>query len=311
MRVAVIGGSGLIGNAILIELAGTGHEIHNLDISVSQVSDTLTRSTFFDLTDTPLDENFLASYDVVVLAAGDLDKACRAHPQKAWRLNVVGAADLVRALSVSGRCPMLLFISSGMVYNADALEPPFGETAPTLGSSLYTASKLCIENAIQAAADAGLLRGAVVRPFTVFGAGPMSGDRGHLIGRWADLAEKDRPLTIYGDGSQVVDLVPVATVARLCRVLIETKNSKTPFRIVNATAGTPTTLSEIAACFKEVNRNVRVVHEPISSNGQRRGWGDASLMRQLLGRDFGVAPPKEALEEYLRRRFIGMENSNR
>jgi nucleoside-diphosphate-sugar epimerase len=182
-----------------------------------------------------------------------------------------------------------------MVYDR-SVDRPLSEDSPLAENGAYGAAKLSFERATQAAVDSGMSSALILRPFTVYGHGLMSGDRGHFIGRWLELAEAGRPLTIYGAGLQSVDLVCVATVSDVCfRYISEAR--PLPLRTLNVTAGAPLSILDVAVAFQEARPDIQIqcVNSPelVTLNG----WGDSSAMSEYLGQ---VLPsPLAALRVFL------------
>src|SRR5262249_12083819 len=140
------------------------------------------------------------------------------------------------------------------------------------------------EMALRAAAFGGLCAGLVLRPFTVFGPGPMDGARAHFIGRWLAQARAGQPLTLHGSGGGVVGLVRVGAVAGLVLRFLD-RPASLPFMVLNATGGTPLTVSEIADCFRKVAPGISIERVSAPNGAIRRGWGNPTAMCAFLGTD--------------------------
>jgi dTDP-L-rhamnose 4-epimerase len=87
----------------------------------------------------------------------------------------------------------------------------------------------------------------VIRPQNVIGAGqalhnPYTGVLAAFLAR----LREDKPLTVYGDGSQTRDFVHVSDLARLIAWTIQEPGEPGPVRILNSGAGVRTTLLELA-----------------------------------------------------------------
>ena len=142
------------------------------------------------------------------------------------------------------------------------------------------------------------LTSLVLRPFTVFGKESLPPDRGHLFGRWLTLGKQGRKLTVYGDGSQVIDPVPVESVASACKAWLS-MNSLKGITTVNVTSGHPLTLQRLAELFVEAGLAPGIERMPAMVGDTSRGWGDPAAFEQLVGQRI-TALPEETVYDFLR-----------
>ncbi|MBI1796328.1 MAG: dTDP-4-dehydrorhamnose reductase [Candidatus Eisenbacteria bacterium] len=89
---------------------------------------------------------------------------CEREPERAWRVNALGARNAAQAAAEAGAG--VLAISTDYVFGGDA-RAPYDEYAPTAPRSVYGASKRGGEEAVRAANP----RHAIVRTAWLFGAG--------------------------------------------------------------------------------------------------------------------------------------------
>jgi nucleoside-diphosphate-sugar epimerase len=293
-RVAIVGGSGFIGAHVAKGLAARGGHVTVFDLKPPQ-ADIGASFRSLDIT-AKKDSTDWNEFDAVVIAAGLLAGACAAQPRLAWEVNVAGTLRIIDAIQRSERPSRVVFLSSGMVYDATAATPPFTESAPVSARCAYRASKLTVESALAVAAGGGSLRALVLRPFTVFGSG-MSGIRGHLLGRWLELGKQGEPLTVYGSGDQVVDAVPVEYVAEASAAWLR-DTSAPAFSVVNVTSGAPLRVARLAELMVQAGRAAGIVRLSANRPDESRGWGSISALRRLLARDL-PADPEYAVREFL------------
>ena len=221
-----------------------------------------------------------------------LGKKCKSSPEDAWRLNVTATTNLLNALDRAANAPRLIFISSGMVYNARKIRPPFIENDPVSAHCLYTYSKLRIEHLLHLAAKRKTFSSLILRPFTVYGEGALSGDRGHLFGHWLELGRQGKQITIFGDGNQVVDPVPVERVAQACASYLSL-HSPPQLMTVNITSGNRLTIRQLADLFVESGVAPCISTEPGTMADSRRGWGSAERLEALIGQKLSRDPARE------------------
>lgn len=185
MKIAVTGGSGFIGSAVIKYAKSLGHQVWSFDKADGD-------NILGDL-------NNLSGADVVVHLAGILgvselfDKA-----EEAIDTNIRGT---LRVLRVCQRDNI------GYV----------GITMPPVFPSVYTATKLCAFNLAEAWRKAYDLRVSHVVAYNTYGIGQKHGPTHpqKIIPTFASKAWKKEPIPIWGDGSQTVDLIHVDDVARI------------------------------------------------------------------------------------------------
>ena len=105
--------------------------------------------------------------------------AALSHVGNSWErrratleVNLLGTDAVLDAVAQTNRETTVVLVSSGQVYGAtDEGSMPLGETAATRPRSPYAASKLCAEVLGRQAADAGMARTVMVRPFNFAGPG--------------------------------------------------------------------------------------------------------------------------------------------
>ena len=290
-RVVVVGGCGFIGSRLAISLASAGADVTVLDLATPP-PDLVPhcRVEARDITVRDSLRGALEDADAVYLCAGLLAKRCDEEPERGWAVNVTGTVNVLsEALETGGR-PRIVFLSSGTVYSSTTARHPVAEDAPTETRDLYTASKLAGEQIVAAAAEAGRLRAAVLRLFTVYGPGPASGRRGHFVAGWIERAVEGVPLTVVGDGEQTVDLTHVDDVVQACR-LAATIAISDGCRLYNVGSGTETCVRDVARWIRLALPSLTVTTGARSARTMlRRQFGDISRARAELGYAPSVTP---------------------
>lgn len=212
MKIAVTGGGGFIGGATLHAAKAAGHSAWAFDHTGGD-------DILGDLT-------HLAGADVVIHLAGALGTAeLFDEPERAVQANVTGA---LRVLQWCERN------SAGYV----------AITMPDVFPSVYTATKVCAERLAEAWR---LFRGvpvATVRAFNAYGPGQKHGP-GHpqkILPTFATEAWAGRPIPIWGDGEQTIDLVHADDVGRM---LVDAAGFGDG-AVFDAGTGIPVTVNELA-----------------------------------------------------------------
>ncbi|HEV7685195.1 MAG TPA: UDP-glucose 4-epimerase GalE, partial [Acidimicrobiia bacterium] len=233
MRLLVVGGAGYIGSVVAAQLIDAGHTVTVAD-NLSKGHDWAVppKAAFveIDVLDAPaLSEVVGDGFDGVLhFAALSLVGESVTEPTRYFRTNVAGTLNLLDALRAAG-VERLVFSSTAATYG-EPDEVPILETAPTVPTNPYGASKLAIDMAIGFECAASAARGQTfgatsLRYFNVAGA---SGDYGelhdpetHLIPLVLRVAAGVREsVQIYGtdypteDGTAVRDYIHVEDLAR-------------------------------------------------------------------------------------------------
>lgn len=281
-RAVVLGGSGVAGTGIVLSLLEAGLEVDVIDLQPPALSHPRLRFNEADLCE-PEAVDRITEYEHVVVAFGVLARGLGEHPRAAYELNLDVTLKVVEAAR-RGRCRRFVFLSSAMVYDRARSSGALTEDAPLVGRCAYTDSKLAVEYALRCAVAADLAPTLVLRPFTIFGPGPLRGEAGHLVGRWLELARAGEALTIHGDGTQTVDLVPSSVLGAAC-VRFFTEPAAPALRVLNGTSGQPTTIRELADRFRRRFPGValRSMPAPPTATPAARVWGDAHALETYLG----------------------------
>ena len=312
MKLLVVGGAGYIGSVVAAQLIGAGHTVTVAD-NLSKGHDWAVppEATFVqvDVLDAPaLTKVVEDGFDGVLhFAALSLVGESVTEPVRYFRTNVAGTLNLLDAIRSAG-VERLVFSSTAATYG-EPEDVPILETAPTVPTNPYGASKLSVDMAIgaecAAAGAAGRAFGATsLRYFNVAGA---SGDYGelhdpetHLIPLVLRVAAGLREsVQIYGtdypteDGTAVRDYIHVEDLARAHLLALEAITPGT-HAIYNLGNGTGFSVRQVVEACRSVTG-----HEiPAVEVGRRAGdpavlVASSDKIREALG----WVPEKPALED--------------
>lgn len=183
MKVLVTGGTGFIGSAVVEELIKRGHTPILFD-----------RSHGNDILTTPIPKADYCIHLAGVLGTHELFDS----PHLAVDVNIHGTLNILEACR-----------DFDMGY--------VGITMPQVFPSVYTATKICSTRLATAWHREFGIPVSHVRAFNAFGPGQAHGP-GHprkIIPAFSVDAWSSRPLTIWGDGEQTVDLIHTTELARM------------------------------------------------------------------------------------------------
>ncbi|MET9256674.1 UDP-glucose 4-epimerase GalE [Streptomyces sp. NPDC003717] len=220
----VTGGAGYVGSVVGRHLLEAGHEVVVLDnLSTGFRAGVPEGAAFVEGDIRDADKWLDASFDGVLhFAAFSQVGESVVKPEKYWENNVGGTMALLGAMREAG-VRRLVFSSTAATYGEPA-EVPIPETAPTLPTNPYGASKLAVDHMITGEAAAHGLGAVSLRYFNVAGAYGRHGERhdpeSHLIPLVLQVAQGRREaISVYGDdyptpdGTCVRDYIHVADLA--------------------------------------------------------------------------------------------------
>jgi len=225
LKLIVTGGAGYVGSVCAARLLEAGHEVVVVDDLSTGHADAVPDGARFvegdaaDATAGLLAEGFDG---VLHFAAKSLVGESMQDPGKYWRGNVFTSIRLLDAMREHGT-PRLVFSSTAATYG-EPDQSPIPETAPTLPTNTYGASKLAIDHAITSYARAHGLAATSLRYFNVAGAYGRYGERHtvetHLIPLVLQVVTGQREqIQIFGDdyptedGTAIRDYIHVADLA--------------------------------------------------------------------------------------------------
>jgi len=251
-RVLITGGAGLIGSTIADQLL-------DLDVAEIIVLDDFTRGTLAnldralpsgrvrvvdgDIRDRHLVAELMTGVDVVFHEAAIRITQCAEDPRLAVDVLVNGAFNVFEAAGQAG-VGRLVAASSASVYGqADVLPTP--ETQhPYNNDTIYGAAKAFNEGMLRSLHHTRGLDYVALRYFNVYGPRmDIHGVYTEVLVRWMERIEAGEAPIIHGDGSQTMDFIHVADIAR-ANVLAAT--APTTDEVFNVATGVSTSLRELA-----------------------------------------------------------------
>jgi UDP-glucose 4-epimerase len=218
LKFAITGGNGFIGQAAVKYATANGHEVRTFDRPEHDILGDLSG---------------LDGADTVIHLAGMLGTA-----------ELFETPDLAIDVNVKGTLRVLEWCrenSAGYV----------GISMPPVFPSVYTATKICADHLARAWGNAYGIRTATVRAFNAFGPGQKHGARHpqKILPTFSVEAWAGRPIPIWGDGRQTVDLVHVDDIGRM---LVEAAYVDSPGNVFDAGSGYPVRVRSLADFILQV-----------------------------------------------------------
>jgi UDP-glucose 4-epimerase len=219
-KILVTGGAGFIGSHIVEELVNRGHAVVALDdLSGGFVDNVAPEASLVQgsITDVELVDRLFAQEQfeyVFHLAAYAAEGLSHFIKRFNYTNNLLGSVNLINA-SVNHAVRCFVFTSSIAVYGASPELPMTEKTIPHPEDS-YGIAKLAVEQELACSKEMFGLDYIVFRPHNVYGERQNIGDKyRNVVGIFMNQILQDRPMSVFGDGSQtrafsyIGDIAPV------------------------------------------------------------------------------------------------------
>jgi CDP-paratose 2-epimerase len=269
-RVVVTGGAGFVGSHLVDNLVQDGHHVTVFDAFVRRGSEynaswlrarhpderlTIVRG---DVRDAQAVEKVVRSADVIYHVAGQVAVTLSVDdPRADFETNALGTLNVLEGARRSGRRPAVIFTSTNKVYGGmDGVatveegrryryrDLPLGiaESQPLDFHSPYGCSKGAADQYVR---DYGRIYGlptVVFRMSCIYGPRQLGTEDQGWVAHFVIAALTDQPITIYGDGKQVRDILFVSDLVRAFRLAVAHLD-RTAGEVFNIGGGASNTMS--------------------------------------------------------------------
>lgn len=299
----VTGGAGTIGSEIVDQLlaAGAAH-VDVLDNLVrgrrSNLAAALAtgRVTLYvgDIADRAMVREVMAGKDMVFHQAAIRITQCAEEPRLAVDVMVNGTFNVLEA-AVEAKVKKVVAASSASVYGMAEQFPTSERHHPYNNDTLYGAAKAFNEGMFKSFRAMYGLDYVMLRYFNVYGPRmDVHGAYTEVLVRWMERIADGLPPLIFGDGSQTMDFVVSADIAR---ANLLAAGSPIAEGVYNVASGTETSLQELArTLLRAMDSQLPIEYGPERKvNSVSRRLADTSAARRDLGFEARIG-----LEEGLR-----------
>jgi UDP-glucose 4-epimerase len=286
-RVLVTGGAGFIGSELVRQLSVRGAEVTVIDNLANGLRENLEDCDEVALVEADVRDgarmHALARQSQVIFHLACLGVRHSIHaPRENHEVNAEGTLTMLLAARAAG-IERFVCVSSSEVYGT-ALWAPMNEQHPTYPRTVYGSAKLAGECYARAFHDTFGLPSLVVRPFNAYG--PRchhEGDSGEVIPRFLLRCMADRPMIIFGDGTQTRDFTYVEDTAR--GIIAAGIEDAAVGQTVNLGTGREVTISRLSQEVGAVlgRPSAEVTHSRARPGDVRRLCADISRARALCG----------------------------
>lgn len=292
MRILITGGAGFIGSHLTETLLRAGHDV--------VVYDNLRTGSLENLA-AVRGHPRLAVRQADVLDATTLDLVCRDYPPDAlvhlaalvsvqdarrapndnFRLNVEATHRVICA-ATDHKIARVVFASSAAVYGDNPRLPLSEREIPTpIGP--YGGAKAASELLLAAAARDYGFDAVSLRFFNVFGPrqrpdSPYSG----VISIFADRVRRGQGVTIFGDGHQTRDFVPVREIAAAIQAVLEAPGQLNA--TFNVCTGAQTSLRQLVSNLEQTSgRTIEIALQPARTGDIVHSGGSPHALATTVG----------------------------
>lgn len=299
----VTGGAGFIGSHVAEALLNLGHRVRIVDNlstgSESNLDGFRERVEFVlgDLTDPRICERVVDGVEWVFHLAA-LPSVPRSMKDP-WASHEHNAAATLRLLIAArdAKVGRVVYSSSSSVYGDTPVLPKV-ETMEPLPRSPYAVAKLSGEQYVLSFARAGLVEGAALRYFNVFGPRQTPNSAyAAVIPSFMAAARDGTPARLFGDGEQTRDFTFVRNVVHANLLAAGATGAAANGVVVNCGAGGRTSLLDLVHLIEVVSgRPVPLERQAPRPGDVRDSLASLDRARALFGYE-PITPLKEGLEE--------------
>jgi UDP-glucose 4-epimerase len=285
-KILVTGGAGFIGSHVAEELAKQGHCVLVLDDLSGGFMDNIAEGIEFiqgSINDVELINSLFKRrkfdfvYHLAAYAAEGLSHFIKCFN---YSNNLIGSTNLINA-SVNADVRCFVFTSSIAVYGSSP-ELPMTEETPAHPEDSYGIAKLAVEQELQVCRRMFDLNYIIFRPHNVFGERQNIGDKyRNVVGIFMNQIMQNKPMTIFGDGSQTRAFSYIRDIAPIMAEAIHTPPAYN--QVFNIGADQPFSVNELAEMVaRAMKAKCNIVHRP-PRNEVQYAYSSHDKVREIFG----------------------------
>jgi UDP-glucose 4-epimerase len=285
-NILVTGGAGFIGSHVSEDLVERGHHVIVLDDLSGGFPDNVPdKATFVQgsINDAELvnslfqRERFDYVYHLAAYAAEGLSHFIKRFN---YENNLIGSINLINA-AINAEVKCFVFTSSIAVYGSSP-ELPMTEESATCPEDPYGIAKLAVERELMVCKEMFGLDYIIFRPHNVYGERQNIGDKyRNVVGIFMNQILQNRPMTIFGDGSQTRAFSYIGDIASLMAEAIDIPEAYN--QLFNIGADRPYSINELArAVGRAMGGGADIVYLPARSE-VAHAYSSHEKVRRVFG----------------------------
>jgi len=291
VKYLVTGGAGFIGSFVTAKLIENGHSVTIIDDFSSSTKETVhPKATLVEgsILDPAALKKAIQGIDGVFHLAAEVSvPASMKNPQKTLQVNALGTLRILEAMK-SQKVDKIVYSSTSAVYG-DRGQTPNTEDLTPRPLSPYAYSKLQGEYFIKTYTHLHGIKSVIFRYFNVFGPGQKpDSPYAAVIPIFLDRIRQQKPLTIFGDGTQTRDFIFVNDVAQANLLAMQSDFSG---EVINIGTGHAISLLELTKLLNPT----QIIHEPAREGDILHSSANIEKAKTLLS-----FTPKTTLQEGLK-----------
>jgi len=304
-RVLVTGGAGFIGSHVSDVFIANGWTVEIIDnLSSGKRSNVPTAATLHELDVRSPEASRIVqdgAFDVIVHLAAQIDvRRSVSDPLFDASVNILGSLNILESVRNSNRPQQtrVVFSSTGGAIYGDLATPPTVEITPKEPDSPYAIAKLAVEHYLSYYTRIHGLETVVIRFGNVYGPRQDPHGEAGVVAIFCGRVMQNRPLTIFGDGTQTRDYVHVTDVAEAAFLVATTTLppvQRLDDRAFNIGTGSATSVVDLA----QVLLDAAGANLPIEFAPRRAGELQDSCLSVDKARDVLGWSPRITLAEGL------------
>jgi len=304
-RVLVTGGAGFIGSHVSDVFIANGWTVEIIDnLSSGKRSNVPTAATLHELDVRSPEASRIVqdgAFDVIVHLAAQIDvRRSVSDPLFDASVNILGSLNILESVRNSNRPQQtrVVFSSTGGAIYGDLATPPTVEITPKEPDSPYAIAKLAVEHYLSYYTRIHGLETVVIRFGNVYGPRQDPHGEAGVVAIFCGRVMQNRPLTIFGDGTQTRDYVHVTDVAEAAFLVATTTLppvQRLDDRAFNIGTGSATSVVDLA----QVLLDAAGANVPIEFAPRRAGELQDSCLSVDKARDVLGSSPRITLAEGL------------